>query len=46
MKTSSDIKGLEKFKVEATKIMEDAKFPIHKWESNVEELDGRDMPNP
>ena len=46
MKTSSDIKGLEKFKVEATKIMEDAKFPIHKWESNVEKLDGRDMPNP
>ena len=26
--------------------MEDAKFLIHKWESNIEELDGRDMPNP
>ena len=26
--------------------MEDAKFPLHKWESNVEKLDGEGMPNP
>ncbi len=46
MTVSEDIEGLERFKVEATCILEDAKFPLHKWESNVEELDGDDMPNP
>ncbi len=46
MTVSEDIEGLERFKVEATCILEDAKFPLHKWESNVEELDGEDMPNP
>ena len=39
MKTESDIADLEDFKREATEILEDAKFPVHKWESNVEELD-------
>ena len=36
MKTGSDIADLEDFKREATEILEDAKFPVHKWESNVE----------
>ena len=44
MKTGSDIIELEEFKREATEILEDAKFPVHKWESNVKELDHE--PNP
>ena len=35
---------LEDFKREATEILEGAKFPVHKWESNIEELD--EEPNP
>ena len=46
MAVGEDVEGLERFKVEATSILEDAKFPLHKWESNVEELNGEDMPNP
>ena len=44
MKTGSDITELEEFKHEATEILEDAKFAVHKWESNVKELDHE--PNP
>ena len=44
MKTGSDIADLEDFKREATEILEDAKFPVHKWESNVEELDNESNP--
>ena len=33
------------FKVEAG-IMEDTKFPLQKWGTKFEELDGEDMPNP
>jgi hypothetical protein len=44
MKTGSDIADLEYFKREATEILEDAKFPVHKWESNVEELDNESNP--
>ncbi|CAB4026173.1 Hypothetical predicted protein, partial [Paramuricea clavata] len=40
-----DIEDLEDFKREATKILEDAKFPVHKWESNVEELDNESNPS-
>ncbi|CAB4015756.1 Hypothetical predicted protein [Paramuricea clavata] len=32
----SDVSDLEKFKVETTAILEGAKLPLHKWESNVE----------
>ena len=45
MKTGSDIVDLEDFKREATEILEDAKFPVHKWESNVEELDNESNPS-
>ena len=39
MKSGSEIEELRKFKHEAKNILEDAKFPVHKCESNVEELD-------
>mgnify|MGYP002803922442 FL=1 len=26
--------------------MEDGKFPVHKWESNVQSLESQNMPNP
>ena len=45
MKTGSDIADLEDFKREATEILENAKFPVHKWESNVEELDNESNPS-
>ena len=46
MLTGSDITELscKEFKREATEILEDAKFPVHKWESNVKKLDHE--PNP
>jgi hypothetical protein len=44
MQISDDIEELSKFKEEATHIFESAQFPIHKWESNVLELDTE--PNP
>ena len=45
MKTGSDITELEDFKREAITILEDAKFPVHKWESNIEELDNESNPS-
>ena len=45
MKTGSDVTELENFKREATIILEDARFPVHKWESNVEELDNEANPS-
>lgn len=45
MKTAVDIEGLKRFKEEATMIMESAKFPVHKWESNVLELDTEANPS-
>ena len=33
MKTGDDVDELSKFNHEATEIMEDGKFPVHKWES-------------
>ena len=44
MKTASHVEEMETFKGEATEILEDAKFTLHKWESNVEALD--EEPNP
>ena len=35
-----------KFKKESTEILENAKFPVHKWESNVGSLESENMPNP
>ena len=40
------MEDLEKFKTEATKILESGKFPVHKWESNVPSLESPNMPNP
>ncbi|XP_028390705.1 uncharacterized protein LOC114515614 [Dendronephthya gigantea] len=45
MKTGRDVPELENFKREATIILEDARFPVHKWESNVEELDNEANPS-
>ena len=46
MKTGHNVETLEKFKEQATQILEDAKFPVHKWESNVIAIESEDMPNP
>lgn len=46
MKTGCDIDDLRKFKEESSIILEDAHFPIHKWESNIECLEDENMPNP
>ena len=46
MKTGDGVDELSKFKHEATQIMEDGKFPVHKWESNVQSLESENMPNP
>ena len=39
MKTGSDIRELSTFKEEAIEILQNAKFPVHKWESDVQQLD-------
>ena len=41
-----DQEQLVKFKKERTEILENAKFPVHKWESNVGSLDSENMPSP
>ena len=46
MKTGNEIEELQKFKREAAGILESAKFPVHKWESNVTEQESEGMPNP
>ena len=46
MTTGSDHAELVKFTQEATKILESGMFPLHKWESNIEELESEGMPNP
>ena len=46
MKTGTKIEEMSKFKSEATEILESAKFPVHKWESNILELESENMPNP
>ena len=42
MKTGGQVEEMRKF----THILEDAKFKVHKWESNIEELEDQNMPNP
>ncbi len=46
MVTGSRIEELQKFKLEATEVLEGGKFPVHKWESNVSHLESANMPNP
>ena len=45
MKTGNDLEQLKKFKPEATEIMEDVKFTVHKWESDVQALDNEANPS-
>jgi hypothetical protein len=41
-----DLSSLVKFKDESSLILESGEFSVHKWESNVESLESKDMPNP
>lgn len=46
MQTGGVNEKLVRFKEESTVILESAKFPVHKWESNVKSLESESMPNP
>ena len=46
MKTGNDLLELEKFKQEATEILEGVMFPLHNWESNVETLESEECQTP
>ena len=46
MKTDQGLEDMERFKSEATQILEAARFPVHKWESNIRELESDVMTNP
>ena len=46
MKTAHDVGSLGKFKEESIQILANAKFLVHKWESNFLELESENMPNP
>ena len=46
MKPGGNIQELNQFKIEATEILESGKFPVHKWESNINVLESEGMPNP
>jgi len=46
MKTGQGSDEMERFKSEATQILEQARFPVHKWESNLRELESDGMTNP
>ena len=37
MKTGEGLEEMKRFKSEATQILEEARFPVHKWESNLRE---------
>ena len=45
MKTGCDVRELSRFKEQAIEILESAKFPVHKWESDIQELDEEPYPN-
>ena len=46
MKIRGDQEKLVQFKEERTLILESAKFPVHKWQSNVKPLKSENIPNP
>ena len=46
MKPGGNIQELNQFKIEATEILELGKFPVHKWESNINVSESEGMPNP
>ena len=46
MQTGEEVEELGKFKREATSMLESAKFPVYKWESDIEYLESEDSTNP
>ena len=46
MVDGAEFQDMQKFKTEATEILESEKFPLHKWESNISSLESANMPNP
>ena len=46
MVTGWSCESLQKFKQQSTAILQDARFPVHKWESNLAELESGEMKNP
>ena len=46
MQKGGNVEKLMRFKEESTAILESARFPVHKWESNVKFLESEGMPNP
>ena len=46
MQTGGNVEKLVWFKEESTAILESARFPVHKWESNVKVLESEGLPNP
>ena len=46
MQTGGDHGKLVQFKEESAVILKSAKFPVHKWESNVQSLESECMPDP
>ena len=46
MQAGGQMADLEKFKRESKVIFDSAKFPIHKWESNIRLLEDNNMKNP
>lgn len=46
MHGAEEIESLAKYKEQSCDILESAKFPVHKWESNVESLESDEVPNP
>ena len=45
MKTGQGLEEMKRFKSEATQILQEARFPVHKWESNLRELESDGMTN-
>ena len=45
MKTGQGLEEMERFKSEATQMLEEARFPVLKWESNPLELESDGMTN-
>ena len=46
MATGESCESLQKFKQQSTEILENAKFPVNKWKSNLAELENEEMKNP
>ena len=46
MMDGAEFQDIQKFKTEATEILESGNFPLHKWESNISSLESANMPNP